>query len=273
MNRRVIVAAIISIVIIILLGIFLLPRIIKQTSEDVDVDSGVSVESVLQQAIVFEVDGELLQAQQLYQGIIGSSPNFEKIQEVEEKLGSLNIRIITSGIQTDQTTIYEIKPNDNLIKIAKKFNTTVELIKKSNNLKSDIIRVGKRLRIWEEEFSCLVDKSQNILILKSADKIIKTYRISTGINNSTPVGVFSIVNKLIDPVWYKAGAVVSADSPENILGTRWMGFDLAGYGIHGTTDPDSIGTQVTQGCVRMVNSEVEELYMLLPIGIKVTVVD
>jgi lipoprotein-anchoring transpeptidase ErfK/SrfK len=118
-----------------------------------------------------------------------------------------------------------------------------------------------------------VYKSQNILILKTDEEIIKTYIVSTGKNNSTPVGTFKIANKLINPTWFKAGAVVAAGSPENILGTRWLGFNLPGYGIHGTTDPKSVGKQVTEGCVRMLNSEVEELYSIVPVGTEVTIVD
>jgi len=52
-----------------------------------------------------------------------------------------------------------------------------------------------------------------------------------------------------------------------------MGFDLAGYGIHGTTEPKELGKQVTQGCVRLSNPEVEELYVIVPVGTEVTVVD
>ena len=72
---------------------------------------------------------------------------------------------------------------------------------------------------------------------------------------------------------FKAGAVVSADSPENVLGTRWLGLDVSGYGIHGTVEPQSLGKQVTQGCVRMANNEVEELYTYIPVGTEVTVTD
>jgi lipoprotein-anchoring transpeptidase ErfK/SrfK len=122
-------------------------------------------------------------------------------------------------------------------------------------------------------FSILVDKSQNILILKSNEEVIKTYIVSTGANNSTPTGTFKIINKIPHPTWFKAGAVVPAGTPDNILGTRWLGFDLPGYGIHGTTEPQSLGQQVTQGCVRMANLEVEELYTIIPVGTEVTIID
>jgi lipoprotein-anchoring transpeptidase ErfK/SrfK len=82
-----------------------------------------------------------------------------------------------------------------------------------------------------------------------------------------------INSKLENPTWYHAGAIVPPDSPKNILGTRWLGIDYPGYGIHGTTIPESIGTQATSGCVRMLNSEVEELYSIIPYGTKVKIKD
>ncbi|KPK98921.1 MAG: hypothetical protein AMJ95_02220 [Omnitrophica WOR_2 bacterium SM23_72] len=140
-------------------------------------------------------------------------------------------------------------------------------------MSSDRIMAGEKLKVWTVPFSIVVDKSQNLLMLKTKEEVFKTYVVATGLNNSTPVGHFKIINKLLNPTWFKAGVVVPASSPENILGTRWMGFDLPGYGIHGTTEPESLGQHVTQGCVRMRNSDVEELYTIVPVGTEVIIVD
>ena len=183
------------------------------------------------------------------------------------------MRLLFSNTITPGSVLYEIKAGDNLTKIAKEFKTTPELIEKSNSLSADKIIPGRKIKVWKVPFSILVDKSQNILILKAGEEVFKTYIVSTGTSNSTPVGTFKIVNKLPNPTWFKAGTVVPPDSPENILGSRWMGFDLSGYGIHGTTDPQSLGKQATQGCVRLSNSEVEELYIIVPVGTEVAVVD
>lgn len=169
--------------------------------------------------------------------------------------------------------IYEVQAGDNLTKIAKQHGVTVGLIKRVNQLASDVIRPGMKLEIPTQKFSVVVDKSQNILILKAGEEVLKTYTVSTGTNNSTPVGVFKATDKLLNPTWYKAGAVVAPDSPENVLGTRWIGIDKPGYGIHGTTEPDKLGQQVTAGCVRMKNEDVEELYDIVPSGTEITIVD
>ncbi|MDP2938605.1 MAG: L,D-transpeptidase family protein [Candidatus Omnitrophota bacterium] len=217
--------------------------------------------------------GEFLAAKALYQKIINDNPDFKQISDVQKKSEDLNIRIIFSNLLTPQSHIYEVKSGDSLEKISKKFNTTAELIKKSNNLSSDTIQAGRKLRVWTGKFSILVDKSQNTLILKSNEEVIKSYRVSTGVNNSTPIGTFKIVNKSTNPVWFKAGAIVLPESPENVLGSRWLGFDKLGYGIHGTVEPQTIGQQITQGCVRMLNKDVEELYSIVTFGTEVEIVD
>ncbi len=217
--------------------------------------------------------GDLPEAKSLYQRLINEFPNSPEIMNWEKKIEEINIKLLFSPVLTPKSILYELKPGDTLAKIAKEFKTTAELIIKSNNLKDDKILAGRKIKVWTASFSIVVDKSQNTLILKTDEEIIKTYIVSTGINNSTPVGNFKIINKLPNPTWFKAGAVVAPNSPENILGSRWLGFDLPGYGIHGTTDPGNLGKQITQGCVRMSNSGIEELYTIVPAGTEVTIVD
>ena len=235
----------------------------------------VSVKQLLDEAVKYEADGDKLKAKESYAKVVADHPDYDKIEEVQDHLGALSIAIITSNVQTPQTLMHEVVSGDSLGKLARQHNTTAELIKKSNNLKSDVIRVGERLRVWTAPLNVLVDKSQNILILKNGDEVVKIYRAATGVNNSTPVGKFKIATKLANPVWFKAGGKpVPAESPENELGSRWMGFaEDPHYGIHGTIKPDLIGQQATAGCVRMVNPDVEELFDLLPVGTQITIQD
>ncbi len=233
----------------------------------------VNLSEILNRAVKLENQGNLLEARSLYKKLVRDLSNSPQVGKWQEKIWDLNIKLLFSPTITPGSILYEIKPGDSLVKIAKKFNTTVELIKKSNALTTDTIITGRKLKVWTKPFSIVVDKSQNILMLKSNDEVFKTYVVSTGKNNSTPVGTFKIINKLVNPTWYKAGAVVPPESPDNILGSRWMGFNLGRYGIHGTTEPQTLGQQITQGCIRMSNSDVEELFSIMPVGAEVTIVD
>ncbi len=270
MNKRILVIGGCMALVAIIFAVVLVFK--KGLSSGFAASSG-SVQQTYESAVTQEEGNELLAAKETYQRIISEYPDYKDITGVQKRLEALNMKIIFSALETPKTEIYEVQSGDSIGKIAKKYNTTVELVKRSNNLMSDTIRIGQRLRIWKGVFSIFVDKSQNILILKSDDEVVKVYSVATGKNNITPVGDLKIIDKLVNPVWFKSGAIVPPESPDNILGTRWMGFNIPGYGIHGTTDPSSIGQQLTAGCVRMRNEEVEELYSLLPMGTQVTIVD
>lgn len=55
----------------------------------------------------------------------------------------------------------------------------------------------------------------------------------------------------------------------------WLGLNVpwGKFGIHGTLDPHSLGWASSHGCIRMNNNEVAELYKIVPVGTKVTIVD
>jgi len=218
-------------------------------------------------------EGKIVGARSIYKKMLSECPGSNLVSDARSQLDDLNIRILFSPIPTEDSVVYEVVPGDTLNKIAKNFGTTVELIMKSNAMQNTIIRPGAKLKISKAKYSILVDKSQNILILKADGEVFKTYTVATGTNNSTPIGTYQIKEKIVNPTWYKAGAVAPPDSPDNILGTRWMALTLEHYGIHGTTDETTLGQQATAGCVRMRNKDVEELYSIIPVGTEVTIID
>jgi len=195
--------------------------------------------------------------------------------QIEKTLSDVNTQLLSSKTGFPGATEYKVKSGDSLYVIAKKYKTSVRIIQTINGLKSDIIRPGQKLKVLRGNFSISVNKTDNVLKLFLGDAFFKRYSIATGTTKDlTPVGTFTISTKLENPTWFKAGVkAIPPGTPENLLGTRWLGFSKPGFGIHGTTDPSSIGQHATSGCVRMLNSEVEELYDLVPAGTKVTIVE
>jgi len=272
MNQKILIGVVAAVVLALAAFLFIHHHQASADAKDTEA-TDVPVNQLLTQAAQYEADGDKLKAKQAYDQIISNYPDYDKIEDVQDKLGELNIDLIFSKAQMPQTVLYQIVPGDSLGKLAKKYNTTTQLIKRANNLTSDVIRTGETLRIWTQPFNILVNKSQNLLFLKSGDEVLKVYHVSTGRDNITPVGTFKIATKIENPVWYRdGGAPVPSESPENELGSRWMGFDVdSHYGIHGTLHPEAIGQQVTAGCVRLKNSDVEELFDIVPIGTQVVI--
>ncbi len=107
------------------------------------------------------------------------------------------------------------------------------------------------------------------LALMEDDTVLRVFDIAVGTPSTpTPSGEFQIVNQIPNPTWYHAGKVVPPGK-QNPLGSRWMGLSAAGYGIHGTNAPASIGTAASHGCIRMHNRDVEQLFQMVTTGTKV----
>ena len=91
-------------------------------------------------------------------------------------------------------------------------------------------------------------------------RLIEVYAVAVGAPATpSPIGTFTIVNRLTNPTYYRPGKVIPP-GPRNPLGTRWMGLSVKGYGIHGTDKPQSIGAAQSTGCIRLRNTDVERLF-------------
>ena len=224
-----------------------------------------------QQALALENEGKLAEARALLQPLGDGGEASDKTLDL---LGTIDTKILFTAASAPEKTDYTIVAGDSLGKLAQKFGTTIDLIKKSNNLTRDVIRVGDRLRIYQGHFAVTVSKATNELRLTDNGKLFKRYHVGTGEYSKTPVGDFKIITRLANPPWWRAdGKTIPFGDPENILGTHWLGLNVTGYGIHGTWDTNSIGKQATAGCIRLLNDDVAELYTILPVGTSVAIHD
>jgi lipoprotein-anchoring transpeptidase ErfK/SrfK len=117
----------------------------------------------------------------------------------------------------------------------------------------------------------LVSIPDRKLALLQDGEVVKVYPVAVGAGVSpSPVGQFKIVNRLTKPTYYHSGTVIEP-GPKNPLGTRWMGLNQKGFGIHGTNAPKSIGKAASHGCIRMAKADLEELFELVTVGDEVEI--
>jgi lipoprotein-anchoring transpeptidase ErfK/SrfK len=112
----------------------------------------------------------------------------------------------------------------------------------------------------------LVSIPDRKLAVVEDNTVIRIFPVAVGADVSpSPAGNFQIVTRVSNPTYYHPGVVIPAgkDSP---IGTRWIGLDKSGYGIHGTNVPASIGHAASHGCIRLRNRDVEELFSLVHVG-------
>lgn len=104
--------------------------------------------------------------------------------------------------------------------------------------------------LWKKELFVLED-----------GKILEQFPVSIGTELSpTPIGNYMVIEK--------------AKSWGGGFGSRWLGLDVPWgiYGIHGTNKPYLIGEDVSSGCIRMLNRDVEKLYEMIPVDTSVNIV-
>ena len=121
----------------------------------------------------------------------------------------------------------------------------------------------------DQQYYFLVEKKNHLLHVINNNQVIKTYQVAVGKNTGnktkegdlkTPEGKYFVDEIINASSWthdFKdgKGEIAGAYGPYFIsLKTEWDGI-----GIHGTHDPSSIGTNVSEGCIRMHNAQLLEL--------------
>jgi hypothetical protein len=178
-----------------------------------------------------------------------------------------------------------VEKGDSLISIRKRvlrdhpeLLVSTGLIERVNQTRGDTIQPGQVLRVPVERAHALVDVDARWVLYFLGDLVAGAWEVGVGKRDSeTPPGTYTVGDKHADPMWFPPGRQpVPFGDPENPLGTRWIGWvgsdgRNSGLAFHGTKDPDSIGQDQSQGCIRMLNRDVEELYEILPKGALVVV--
>jgi len=125
----------------------------------------------------------------------------------------------------------------------------------------------------------VISRAANRLTLYDGTSAVRTFAVATGqAIYPTPAGLWHIMDMQRDPWWYPPtydswakGLKPVPPGPSNPLGTRWMGLNAPGVGIHGTDAPTSIGYSASHGCIRMQVPEAEWLFEHVSVGTPVVI--
>ena len=165
---------------------------------------------------------------------------------------------------------YVVQEGERLEVIAKKYQLSWEYLAKLNRTSPKRIQVGQKLKVMKGPFGAVVDLKDFTLTVHLHGYYVKRYDVGIGKDSSSPVGKFTVLNKIENPQYTddRTGKVINGDDPANPLGERWI--DLGNsYGIHGTIDPDSIGKAESRGCIRLRDNDIVEVYDFLVKGSEV----
>jgi len=126
----------------------------------------------------------------------------------------------------------------------------------------------------------IIDTPNTYLYLVMGNGQAMRYGIGVGRDGFTWSGIQSIAKKAEWPDWVPPPEMIQrqpylprhmAGGPGNPLGARAMYLGGTVYRIHGTNAPETIGTRVSSGCIRLTNEDVSDLYSRVSVGTKVIV--
>jgi hypothetical protein len=135
------------------------------------------------------------------------------------------------------------------------------------------LRAEEELKIPKQELHIEVWRGARVTVVFAGDRPVRIYPASVGREGEeTPLGEFTLGICEEKPVYYGVTPPVPYGNPDNPLGERWLGFsEKTSYGIHGTNSESTIGSRESEGCVRMHNQDVIDLFDLVPTGTRVKI--
>jgi len=246
----------------------------------------------IQHAMTQLQGGNLIAARDSLNVVMGMQMTPEYRAGVKQKMTELAEQWLFSSTVFPGDTLtemYTVKPGEALATIGKRYNVPYEILMQINKIKrAESLQAGQNLKVIKGPFNVQVCKSTFTLDLYlGGNMYVKSYKVGLGAPGSeTPSGRWSVApaGKFVFPQWTDPATkrVYKPSDPDYPLGSRYIAIrgleahnkELEGFALHGTKEPESIGKRSSQGCVRLFNGDVIEVYnLLVPEKSEVLIVD
>ena len=176
---------------------------------------------------------------------------------------------------------YRVKPGDILEVVGKQRKVPYEILMDINRITNPrALQAGRTYKVVNGPFHAKVYRSTFTMDLYLQNTYVCSFSVGLGTpSTETPTGLWRLRpgGKAYATSWRDpdTGRLHQPEDPDYPLGSRWMALDglsgeakgRDGFGIHGTKEPDQIGTAGSRGCIRMYNGEAIKVYNMLIDGL------
>lgn len=225
------------------------------------------------------VEGRKLLSKLLVEGAL-TPAQAQKARDVLTNLSYMMIYTPRYFPEDPLTSQHVVKRGDRLTNMAIAYKTPYQFIEKINGIDANRIQLDQKIKVVNGPFHAVVSKSafrMDLYLVDPADGqriYIRSFAVGLGADDSTPLGDWVIKprSKVENPAWTnpRTGEHFKREDPANPIGEFWMALEglsretasLSGYGIHGTVEPDSIGTQSSMGCIRLRDEDIAQVYYM-----------
>lgn len=231
----------------------------------------------LQAGLEANARGDAVRARELINRALHSGLMGDPAARAREALADLGERLVFSRIAAPNDPLvesYTVAAGNSLGRLSRRFKVSEDFLAELNGITDKrFIREGARLKMVHGPFHASISKSNHLMHIYLQDVYVKTMRVALGADGRTPVGKWRVANHQVNPGWTdpRTGKRWHPDDPANPIGDFWIGLEgvegpavgQVGYGIHGTNEPDTIGKDVSLGCVRLGEQDIAFAYKLL----------
>jgi LysM repeat protein len=202
---------------------------------------------------------------------------------IKTKLAELSDKWLFSKLvypEDKLTASYKVASGDMLSTIGKKHDVPYEILMQINNMaKPEALQSGVAIKVINGPFHARVYRSTFTMDLYLQNTYVKSFTVGLGKQGmETPTGRWRVKDggKLIQPIWTDpvTSKTYHPEDPDYPLGSRWIALEgiegnavgKKGFAIHGTKNPEQIGTPGSQGCIRLHNGDAILVYNLMTQG-------
>jgi LysM repeat protein len=226
-----------------------------------------------QAAAKLRQEGKQTEARGALTAFIQKYPAGLHVEEAKDLLGEVNIDILLSRTPSPEKQEYIVKPGDVLANVARKVKSTPELIMRMNNLNGTMLHIGERLLVSHPDFSIVVQRKANLLVLLDRGAFFKQYHVREG--KLTAKQPPKVTAKVAETMAWRDGKRVGFGTKEFIGSTRWIRLSAPAYTIYSVPDaahPNLAQPPPAQG-LGLAATDVEELSSLVNNRTPVTITD
>ena len=199
--------------------------------------------------------------------------------DVPDESGSIDSPYLRSHIvQPGEVLSRIIRQQDLQVNVY--FITDINGLQNANTLKQ-----GDTLLLPEGRFTAVVYRRfKELAVFQELDgrrDLLLVMPVGIGVDGRTPVGMFRVKSgsKTKNPSWRDpvTGRLWKSNDEDNPIGDYWIGLESideadranpahVGLGLHGTLEENTVGTECTNGSIRLRNADIELLFGILASG-------
>ena len=215
------------------------------------------------------------------------NPPAEHLKQITALLDQLAGTVIYSR-QHCLEPAYFTRPGETIEKVAQQYNVPWQLLARINGLmppaaanteqatKDQPLPAGMELKVVRGPFDAVIRLDRKELTLRVPIRpglYLYAGRFPIGVGRDQPKldGEYTVQNKTLNPAYYALdGTTIQPGDPRNPLRDAWIGLSDR-IGIHGAADPQAIGRDDNRGTICVGQRDLQDLYGILSVGSRVTI--